>query len=362
MSLPSPKRSRRPGAAQARHALLQAAAFAAATLLGWGASAAGLPLAWMIGAMTAAAGFAMAGHPPAFRRARPITLVVLGLALGESFTPQILAWIGANLPVIALCAAATLASGLPMAGLFRRMAGLDRATAFFCAVPGGVVLMAVQARRAGASEPHVTLAQTVRLVLVVMIYAVLIALVAPGHAAALPDVAPPALTDLPAMALLLAAGVGAALLARRLNVPNPWMLAPCVMTIALIGLGATPPPLPHAMVTLCQIVLGLTLGAQMTPDFLRGSGRLLRASVVSTLALSAIAAPASLLVAHLAGYGPVDALLGMSPGGMPEMTVAARSIGAAVPLVLSFHLARILICNLLLEPFWRLTRRELPAE
>jgi uncharacterized membrane protein AbrB (regulator of aidB expression) len=55
---------------------------------------------------------------------------------------------------------------------------------------------------------------------------------------------------------------------------------------------------------------------------------------------------------------PVSAvLLGMSPGGMPEMTVTAKALELGVPLVLGFHLVRMLICNLTVAPIWRLAVR-----
>lgn len=355
----SPPDSRR-NSLPAKAALL-VAVFAAAALCGWGASRLGVPLAWLLGALVASMAFALAGARVEVGSIRSYGLVVLGLALGQSFTPAIMAEISTTLPLIALCGVGTLAAGLPVAPLFRRMAGLDPATSFFCAIPGGVVLMAVQAQRAGASEQHVVLAQSVRLVVVVLIYPALIALFVPHHAvlteamhASIPVLR---VTDLPEIALLLAAGVMIAQLARRSILPNPWMIAPCLMTIALNLTGLEPVPLPSWLITICQLILGVSLGSRMTPDFVLGSGRLLLASVLSSLFLIAVLVPAAVLVAYMSGLDLAAVLFGLSPGGMPEMTVAARAAGAAVPLVLSFHLTRILICNLALEPAWHLLAR-----
>ena len=350
----------------ARMILVQApllvAVFSTAALCGWGASHIGVPLAWLLGALVASMAFALAGARIEVGAIRSYGLVVLGLALGQSFTPQIMAELSSSLPVIALGGIGTLAAGLPVVPLFRRMAGLDPATSFFCAVPGGVVLMAVQAQRAGASESHVVLAQSVRLVVVVLIYPALIALLVPHHAAlteALHTTLPPLrLADVPGLALLLVAGILIARLARRSILPNPWMIAPCLMTIALNMTGLEHAPLPPWLVTICQLILGVSLGARMTPEFVLGSGRLLLASVLSSLALIAILAPTAVIVARATGLDLAAVLFGLSPGGMPEMTVAARAAGAAVPLVLSFHLTRVLICNLALEPVWHLVARQ----
>lgn len=352
------------GKMAARVALL-AAVFACAALCGWGATRLGVPLAWLLGALVASMAFALAGARIEVGGIRSYGLVVLGLALGQSFTPAIMAELSATLPLIALCGVGTLAAGLPVAPLFRRMAGLDPATAFFCAVPGGVVLMAVQAQRAGASEAHVVLAQSVRLVVVVLVYPALIAFFVPHHAV-IAEALHAARShlewgQLPGIALLLAAGVLIARLARRSILPNPWMIAPCLMTIALSLSGLDAAPLPSWLVTICQLILGVSLGSRMTPDFVLGSGRLLLASVLSSLLLVAILVPAAVLVAGASGLDTAAVLFGLSPGGMPEMTVAARAAGAAVPLVLSFHLTRILICNLALEPAWHLLARRQAA-
>lgn len=333
---------------------------AAATAGGWAADRMGMPLAWIIGALVVSTGFAFAGVRVNFHGIRQYGLVVLGLALGQSFTPAILVQIAAVLPVILACGLATLATGLPVARLFTRMAGVDPNTAFFCAVPGGVVLMAVQAHRAGASEPQVVLAQTVRLVIVVLIYPVLISWFVPDHAQAADAAALRAAwvpADMLGLGLFLLGGVVIAHLGRRSFLPNPWMIGPCLFAIALIGVGWAPAPLPHELVILCQVILGVSLGSQMTPDFVLGSRRLLAVSVLSSLLLTLILVPAALIVAGVMDLPAGAVLLGMAPGGMPEMTVAAKAIGTAVPLVLSFHLTRILIGNLLIEPFWWMARR-----
>lgn len=317
----------------------------------------GLPLAWLIGPLLVSAGFALVGVQATCTRLRAGGLVVLGLALGQSFTPQILAQVAMSLPVIVLCSLVTLGLGLPMMRLFTRHARLSPDTAFFAAVPGGVVLMAIQASRVGASEQHVVLAQSLRLVVVVLIYPALIVWLVPHHGdsgaaqAALSQ--PLGWPDLPALAAFVVAGFAIALAMRRTFLPNPWMIAPCLLAIAVTAIDLPVAGLPHGLITLCQIILGVSLGARMTRGFLFGSGRLALVSVASSLLLTLLLVPVALLVAHFMGYEPGAVLLGMSPGGMPEMTVAARAIGTDVPLVLSFHLTRILIGNLLLEPFWR---------
>ncbi|WP_339114944.1 AbrB family transcriptional regulator [Thioclava sp. GXIMD2076] len=326
------------------------------------ATAAHIPLGWLIGALLVSTGFTLAGMTIRIDRIRAYGLVVLGLSLGQSFTPEIMAQLIAYLPLILACGLFTLLSGLLFTGLFTKGAELDASTAFFCTIPGGVVLMAVQAQRAGASEAHLVLAQTVRLGVVVLSYPVLLHVFLPDHtrdavAAAVGGTQAYTPADLLWVALLLAGGVGVAHLARRSFLPNPWMIAPCLFAIALQQTDLDPVTLPHWIVTVCQIILGVSLGARMVPDFLRRSLRLVVVSAVSTLCLTVLLVLAALAMARISTMDEAALLFGMSPGGMPEMTVAARAMGVSVPLVLSFHLTRILLANLMLEPFWHILSR-----
>ncbi|AYD04827.1 AbrB family transcriptional regulator [Neorhizobium sp. NCHU2750] len=332
-----------------------------AVLGGWVTNRIGIPLAWLIGSMVASGIFAFFGARLDFRKLRPPGLIVLGLSLGQTFTPAILEQMLRNLPIIAICSLGALCSGIVMTRIFSSLAGLDAKTAFYCALPGGVVLMSVQAQHAGASEKHVVLAQTVRLMIVVLVYPMLIAMVLPGHTAQSISLTPsallPPLADAWKVLGFVVVAWALAYWARKSFIPNPWMIVPCMLAILLGGFDLQPAEMPHGLVAVCQIILGVSLGAQMTPDFIRGSSRLLLASAVSTLLLSAILAPAALFIAYLFDFDHGAVLLGMSPGGMPEMTVAAKTIGVAVPLVLSFHLVRILIGNLLIQQIWWLSCR-----
>lgn len=342
--------------------MLHAGTAAAGSAAGWAAHMFALPLAWLIGPLCVSAALALGGLRLGFDRVRPWGLVVLGLALGQNFTPEILRAVAGHLPVIFACAVATLSMGLPVARIFTGIAKVDPKTAFFCAVPGGVVLMAIQAQRAGASQSHVVLAQTVRLVAVVASYPLLIALLLPGYVGGTAEptgvhVQAMSLGDLPRLLLFFLAGACIALIARRIAIPNPWMLAPCIFAIVLGAFDAQPIEMPKLLVVACQVVLGLSLGAQMSRDFLFSSGRLLAASTISALILTALLMLMAIGVAQVTDLPLSATLLGMAPGGMPEMTVAAQTIGASVPLVLSFHLARLVIGNLLIEPIWKMVRR-----
>ncbi|MES2711401.1 MAG: AbrB family transcriptional regulator [Pseudomonadota bacterium] len=312
-----------------------------------------VPLAWMIGAMVATGCIAWHRPPVIPPVARPVALLVLGLALGQSFTAPVLAAVAGAFPVILAAGMLSILAGLAVGPILVRMGGLDERTAFFAGVPGGIVVMVVLAARAGVSIAPVTLSQTMRLIVVVVVFPPLLALLASGLP---PDAAFAASRPAvwwPGLAGLAAVGAGIAWVGQRAGFANPWMFGPCLMAIGLSALGILPSGVWMPLVDAAQVALGATLGAKLTREFILGSRRLAIASMASAVALSALLALIALGLALISGLPVAAVVLGMAPGGMPEMAVTAKALDLAVPLVLGFHLTRTLLCNLTVGPLWR---------
>jgi membrane AbrB-like protein len=310
-----------------------------------------VPLAWMIGAMLGTAMLAwrrpVAVHPAG----RPAALILLGLAFGQSFSGPVLAALLGAVPAILAAGLLSIAAGVAAAPIFTRLAGTDARSGFFSAVPGGVIVMVVLAQRAGASAPTVTLAQTLRVAIVVLLVPAALTAFAPhGDGAAF---LAPRLPVAPAgLAAMLALGALAAFALRRTGIANPWMIGPCALAITAAAFGVLPSAIPSALVDAAQVAMGMALGQRLTREFLLRSRRLLLASVLSALFLVALCLVLGLLLAWASGLPPAAVLLGLAPGGMPEMGVTAKALEVAVPLVLAFHLTRTLMCNFLLGPLW----------
>lgn len=326
-------------------------------LAGGGLDAIGLPIGWMLGAMFATAYLGARNAAAVPGLARPMGLVVLGLALGQTFTAPVLAAVGASLPAILAGGVCSILAGLAVGPLFRRIARIDARTAYYASIPGGIVTMAVLAQRAGAAVPAVTLAQTLRMAVVIVTFPPLIALAAPGAAGGsfAPDL--PGFTWAGAL-LLLAGGAAVALAGARAGLANAAMLAPCLLAMALSGTGHLPSAMPAWLVDVAQVAMGASLGLRLTPQSLgRGPRRLALAAIVSALAVALVLAVLGVALGWVAGLPLTAVVLGMAPGGMPEMTVTAKALDLAVPLVLGFHLVRTVLCNLLVGPIWRLAAR-----
>jgi len=315
-----------------------------------------VPLAWMIGAMAGTAALAWFRPVAVDARARPAALIVIGLAFGQTFSGPVLGALLQALPVILIAGLLSIAAGVAAVPIVTRLAGVDPRTGYVAAVPGGVIVMVVLAQRVGAPLAPVTLAQTVRVVIVVLAIPPLLTAFAPlGDSTAF--LAPRLALDWVGLAGMLAVGFLAALALRRTGIANPWMIGPCLLAITAAAFDALPSSVPTVLVDAAQVAMGATLGQRLTREFLLSSRRLLWASIISALVLCVVCLALGAGLGWASGLPVGAVMLGMAPGGMPEMGITAKTLELAVPLVLGFHLARTLMCNFLIGPVWTLMNR-----
>jgi membrane AbrB-like protein len=334
------------------HVVTAAAALGGGALFSW----LHVPLPWMLGAMAATGALAWHERAVVAMPVRPAALILLGLGLGQTFTAPVMAAVGLALPWIVVAAFLSMLAGMLTAHVFARMAGTDTRTGYYASVPGGVIVMAILAQREGLPVAPVTLAQSIRvMVVVVTVPPVVTWLVPHGSAGAFASERPE--IWLPGLGLMLAGGFAAAMAARKTGFANPWMLGSCGMVILLSAFGLLPSGVPGWMVDMAQVGMGMSLGQRMSRRFLLSSKRLALASVLTTLVLVVVMAALAVGLTAVSGLPVAASILGMAPGGMPEMTITAKTMEVGVPLVLGFHLVRTVLCNLFVAPIWRLAER-----
>jgi len=133
-----------------------------------------MPLPWMIGGMLAVTIVALAKvriadhgvHLPPV--ARMVMVPVIGVMLGSSFTPDIVGQMGdwwLTLIGLVVFIGSTLAV---IYQVYRRVFGFDRPTAYFSAIPGGVIESAILGEMAGGDARTISLIHFCRIVLAVL--------------------------------------------------------------------------------------------------------------------------------------------------------------------------------------------------
>ncbi len=322
---------------------LRLAAYALGGVAGAAAARIGMPLPWMLGpffvfAVLSASGFSF----PVIPRGREMAQIAVGLAIGLRFTWASVVSLSLLLPQMILATLYLICVTTLIAGVFRRLAGVDPVTAFFATAAGGVADMAIIAEQFGGVPSSVAVVHAMRVSLVVAITPLII-LLSTGHFASGQSVtgASPVLPVVGALAL--AATV--AWLLRTTPLPNPWLVGPILtgMALGVTGLGAF--SVPSGLITVAQVLLGVWLGCQFRRNLLTALPRVTAAAfaVAGLLVLAALLG--ALVMSGLSQLPFVTAFLALAPAAVTEMVLVAKVMHLDAETVAAFHVMRILIVS-----------------
>lgn len=315
---------------------------------GWMASVADWPLPWMVGSLLAVIAVRCCGWlATPLPGGRQAGQWIVASAIGLHFTAPVFAQMLAYWPVIVLGAMGTfLLSLIGIAILLR--AGVDRPTAWFASMPGGASEMVVLGLRHQAHPARVAAAHSLRLLLVVLIIPALFTWGLPS-----PEPLPPGRVDWAWLAVLLPLGALVALLWRRFQQPNPWMLGPLLVCASASIVFELDLALPPGAGELGQWLIGCALGCHFDRSFFgKAPGFLLRVMLFTLLAML-VAAGAAEGLSWFAEVDDLSLMLGMMPGGITELCLTAEALHLSVALVTALQVLRLFLVMFLAEPLYR---------
>ncbi len=303
------------------------------------------PIPWMIGPMIAVATLNLTGvrmHSPPY--ARQMGQLILGSAVSLYFTPTVVAALAANLPAIAAATASAFLIGGLGALILSRVSGVDGKSTFFASIPGGAMAMAVLAERYGAQIAPVAVAHSLRVSIVVI--AVPFALTYGGipleAAAYRPDVP----LNTVVLVLWLAFGFGLGWFSERLRLQNGHLLAPIFFGAALTVSGVRLSAVPPWMIDFAQLMFGLVLGARYERAFFARYKLFIPFALLNSFFILIASVAVAGVLAWAFGLPIATMIISTAPGGMAEMTITAQALQIGVPLVVAFHLFRVVIVNM----------------
>lgn len=321
-----------------------------------------LPLPWMIGAMVATTAGSLLGLPLAMSmRVRSVMVAVLGVMLGSAFRPDMLGRMAEwSISLAGLAVYAAAAGGAAWL-YFHKLCGYDRVTAYFAAMPGGLSEMVLVGTAMGGDTRIISLSQSSRLLLVVLILPFGFRLFMGYDPALRPAAGLPLLDVAPNDLMVLAAcGVVGYFGASAIRMPAAAVVGPMILSAIVHLAGWSQARPPFELVAAAQVVVGTAIGCRFSGSSLRMIGRALAAGLGGTAILLGInvAFAAGL---HAALDLPAKALvLAYSPGGLAEMSLIAIAIGSDAAFVAMHHIARIFLIVVLAPLTFRLLARLRP--
>ncbi len=315
------------------------------------AAALHLPLGLLLGSLLAtglpaALGwrpFGLTLHVPA--STRNFFIPIIGVAIGGAFTPAVLAQMPGWWPsLLALCLYIPLAHFIGYR-IYRRFGPLPPTTAFFGAVPGGLIESVVLGEEAGADVQMLALLQFLRLILTIVAVPLGFAWatghsVGSGGGASLSGAKALGLGDAAFLGVVAVAGY---FVGHRLRLPAAVMTGPLIASAAVHLGGWVEGVPPGWAVGATQIVVGSVLGARFAGMPKGALPMAFRLALLNVSAALVLAFGFSLAVAPMVGVSPSGVFLAFAPGGLTEMSLVALSLQISVVYVTAHHVARIVL-------------------
>ncbi|MGH1459608.1 MAG: AbrB family transcriptional regulator [Paracoccaceae bacterium] len=315
---------------------------------GFAAQWAGLPLPFMLGSMLAVAllaTFKGAWLPEGFKfpeNFRAGFIALIGLMIGAQVTMELFAQIPAMAVSFAAITVFVVLAHVSNYYIFHRLGRYDRATAFFCGSPGGLIEAITLGEEAGADIRALILQQFLRIIMVVTLLPIGLSIYhgAPVGSSGGATMARGA-TDLPHLIPLIAIAIAGVVLGRRLHLPAGQLTGPLILGAALSLSGIYAVDLPQWLVNLAQIVVGASLGTRFAGISHKMLVKGLGLSLVSVGAMLGLGALMALAIIPLTGENFEVLLISFAPGGVTEMALVALSLSANPAYVTIHHLYRI---------------------
>lgn len=315
-------------------------------LCGLIARGAGLPLPFLVGGLAggliSVPVMTRLDVPHAFPKPlRPLFVAVIGVLIGATFTPDLLAVLP-SLPIT--LAAMTLFVPLAHAlgyVICRRIGGYDRPTALFSAMPGGLIEGIAFGQEVGGDVRVLTLHHFARVISVAVLVPILFLLwkgEVVGSSAGQALVKAGGLVDVAIVIVLSAIGMAVGM---RIRLPAGHLMGPMILAGAIQASGLWTVGGPEWLLDLAQLMVGGGLAHQMGNPTLALARRVVLASLSMVVAVLTIGICVGFALANLVPLSLEALILSFSPGGVAEMGLIALSLHISPVIVAAHHTYRI---------------------
>lgn len=313
---------------------------AAGVLVFW---ALGLPLPFLFGPMFASLIAALAGAK--LHGIGSISIAartILGVAVGASITPAVLGQIPnmlASVALVPLYIAVIAAIGVPF---FYKICKLDKVTAYYAAMPGGLQDMVVFGQEAGGDVRALSLIHATRVLVIVSIAPVILTQFMDVDLSN--PVGEPA-ANIPVHELVimaLAAFIGWKG-GTKIGLFGASILGPMIVTgiLSIVDIIHFRPP--AEAILFAQFFIGMGIGVGYVGVTVRELRRFVASGTAYVLLLALLAIVFAEIVVLTGLAAPLEGFMAFSPGGQAEMTVLAIIAGADLGYVVVHHLVRLVL-------------------
>ncbi|WP_026297509.1 AbrB family transcriptional regulator [Paenibacillus daejeonensis] len=324
-----------------------------------------IPVPWLLGPMSSVFVASLLirseqARPHWLPSLRNTGMIIVGYAIGLSFTREALIQIVRQLPTMIVLSILLMGLCMLLALLSMRLARIDLPTAMLSSVPGGLSQMVTLAEEMrGVNLTTVTVFQVVRVLLIVLLVPLLVVSplfsTAAGGGSELPGAVPVGLS--PVLGLFILCGVLMIALGLRIRMPNAYMVGPILSTALLVQLGVAGPEPSTPVLQIAQLLIGVYVGLLLKPSQAQKKLRLLLTAILTSLLLIGGSLGLSEVVGMMHGLDHITGFLAMAPGGMDQMSIIAHEVDADLSIVSAYQLFRLFFVFFVISPLLQLLFR-----
>lgn len=342
---------------------------------GYIVSLTGLPIGWMIGTLLTATALAIffpsIAKLPENSQGLPkywlfIGQAILGIQLGQQVNSTVVSvfhdnWLSIVI-MLGLSVVISLATGL----FLWKYSKLDMMTSFFATTPGGLSSIPGIAEEFGANTGVVSIVQTLRAFLVILLIPIVITVFF-GHTSPAPI--PVALSELSfhgdqlAVTLLFAVMALAGYEAGKLmKLPAPWLIGSMISVAAVKVIASAVFHYeliswwPASLLIISQVLIGASIGSRFTKEMFKGLARTVAVSFLSIIGLILAMFGCAYLISAFTNITFITSGLAFAPGGIAEMSTTALLLDGDATFVVTVQVLRVIIVCVSLPPIFRLLR------
>jgi uncharacterized protein len=309
-----------------------------------------LPLPWMLGAIFTTTSAALMGLKiwvPGWLRI--IGLLILGALFGTTISPELLDDFFDWLPSIIAVTAYVLIVVPPTMLYLMKVMKLDAVTAYFASAPGGLLPMTFIGQEMGGDAKVISLIQSSRIILTVLIVPISYALFA-GYVPSgkVGTGASFASLELEGGLTLLTVSILGFIAVRPLKIPTPALMGPMIAVSFVSIIGFKVSEVPDPLVAIGQCLIGSSIGAMFNDVRIRNVARILFHGSLTSIFMIVLAVGSAVVTYYLTDIPAKALILAFSPGGFPEMALVGFALGIDVAFVVAHQLTRYFFVILIL--------------
>jgi len=320
------------------------------------------PLPWLLGAIVAiaiASRFSFLNHLRSPKLFSIPARAVLGITVGSAFNPAILHYLGDFISSIVMILPFVLLITVSGMLYYWKWLGFDKMSAYFSAMPGGLLEMITLSEAMGANVYKVTLTQSARLLFIVFTLPFIIQYLSHIPLDGRSSVTQPFLQSDPHdMIILTVCAFLGSWGALKLKIPGGAMIGPMTIGALVYSSGLVHARPPTEILKLIQLILGTTVGFVFMGITCKEIGKVLLQTLGYFAVLATISSLFVALIAWMTEFPLLSIVLAFSPGGQSEMNLMAIIVGANLPYVALHHIIRLLLVMSISPMFVKYLRKK----